>query len=71
MFDALRPEILEIRMEGAAKASVRYKFRFDIAVETEEGQAAKDEAEREEDVLFVGKLNGRWFLRMFKKQFGL
>jgi hypothetical protein len=64
MFDTIQPEILEIKLEPANKANVRFKMKFKVEPESDEEKTVIAEAEREEDTQLFGKLNGRWFLRM-------
>jgi len=81
MFDAISPEIVEIKLEAPNKANVRFKIKFQVEAENDEQKAAIDEAEREEETQLLGKLNGRWYLRMdespgetaaeFRQQLGL
>ena len=80
-FSAVSPEILEIKLEGANSAHLRFKLKIDVQPETDEERAAIAEIEREEETQLLGKLNGRWYLRMdeppadkaaqFRRQLGL
>ena len=80
-FELVSPEIVEIKLETPTKANVRFKLKIAVEPETDEERAAIAEAEREEETQLLGKLNGRWYLRMdeapaekaaeFRRQLGL
>lgn len=81
MFETVKPEIVEIKLEPASAANVRFKMKLLIQPETDEQKAEIEEVERKEETQLFGKLNGRWYLRMdespsttaaeFRKEFGL
>lgn len=80
-FASVKPEIVEIKLDPANAASVRFKMKLLVKPETDEEKAEVEELERKEETQQFGKLNGRWYLRMdesptetaaeFKKQLGL
>jgi hypothetical protein len=64
MFETVKPEIVEIKLEPASAANVRFKMKLLVTPETDEQKAEIEEIERKEETQLFGKLNGRWYLRM-------
>jgi hypothetical protein len=81
VFETVRPEIMEIKLEPANAANVRFKMKILAQPETDEQKAEIEDIERKEETQLFGRLNGRWYLRMdespsttaaeFRKELGL